>query len=144
MEKLPHQYHTNAVATPEGPVTISSPDLEDLSSQSPPQFGGPGGYWSPETLLMGALVDCFTLTWRAVAAHNKFEWTELSVSATGVLDRVERATQFTQATLSARLTVPAGTDAATAERLLHKSETGCLITASLKAEVSLATEIVEV
>jgi organic hydroperoxide reductase OsmC/OhrA len=40
------------------------------------QLGGPGGQWSPETLLVAAAAECFILTFRAVAA-----WRESSPSA---------------------------------------------------------------
>ena len=78
---------------------------------------------------------------RAIAKASKLEWTDIDCSVDGTLERVDRATRFTSITVSAQLTVTAGTDLARAERLLHKSEEACLITNSMTAETHLDTEI---
>ncbi|MGB3954288.1 MAG: OsmC family protein, partial [Brooklawnia sp.] len=97
MEKFPHSYRVSATAPPgDDPTTISTPDLPDLEGHSPPEFDGPAGYWSPETMLLGAVANCLVLTWRSVARVNKFEWTDLTVDVHGVLDRIDRVTRFTK------------------------------------------------
>jgi len=121
MQKYPHHYSASAVVAPTGPVTLSSPGLTVLTVESPPEFDGPGGFWSPETLLMGSVVNCLVLTWRSVAAHNGFPWLDLRVDAAGVLDRVDRVARFTEIRLAAQLDVPEGTDTQLAARLLHKA-----------------------
>ena len=62
MERLPHLYRVEASARPEGPVALDSSGLEALSTAPPVQYDGPGDRWSPETLFIGAVVDCFALT----------------------------------------------------------------------------------
>lgn len=142
MQDLPHHYHVNASAEADGNVTLKADDLPMLVTAPPAEFGGPGNQWSPETLLVGAIADCFILTFRAVARASKLEWTRLECSAEGVLERVERVTRFTTVTVRATLTVPAGTDSEKAERLLEKSEEACLITRSMLAESHLEAEII--
>jgi len=142
MQDLPHHYHVNASAEADGNVTIKADDLPQIVTAPPAEFGGPGDQWSPETLLVGAIADCFILTFRAVARASKVEWTRLECSAEGVLERVERVTRFTRVTVRATLTVPAGTDSDKAERLLEKSEEACLITRSMIAESHLDAEII--
>lgn len=142
MQDLPHHYHVNASAEADGNVTIKADDLPQIVTAPPAEFGGPGDQWSPETLLVGAIADCFILTFRAVARASKLEWTRLECSAEGVLERVERVTRFTRVTVRATLTVPAGTDSDKAERLLEKSEEACLITRSMNAESHLEAEII--
>jgi organic hydroperoxide reductase OsmC/OhrA len=143
MQDYPHHYSARASAGPAGDVEVASPELPTLRSGPPPQFGGPGGQWSPETFLVAAIVDCFILTFRAVARASKFEWRGLDAEIEGRLERVEHTTRFTGYTLRARLTVPPGTDAAKAKSLLEKAEHGCLISNSLNAPVALETSIVE-
>jgi len=70
--------------------------------RDPPERG-PGDRWSPETLLVGALADCFILTFRAVANASSLPWIRLRCEAEGVLDRVERMTRFTAVTLVPQL-----------------------------------------
>ena len=142
MDHYPHQYLAMAHAASAGAVEINSGGLEPLSSMPPPQFGGPGDSWSPETLLVAAVADCFILTFRAIARASKLEWSALECSAEGVLERVEGVTRFTGMTVRATLTVPAGTNVDKAQRLLEKSESVCLITQSMTATVHLQADII--
>lgn len=142
MQDLPHHYHVNASAEAEGNITLKAEDLPRIVTAPPAEFGGPGDQWSPETLLVGAVADCFILTFRAIARASKLEWTNLECSAEGVLDRVERVTRFTAFTVRATLTVPAGSDADKARRLLEKAEGACLVTRSMLAETHLEAEVI--
>jgi len=142
MQDLPHQYLVAAAASNSGNVTLSSSGVADLESAPPVEFGGPGDQWSPESLLVAAVVDCFVLSFRAIARASRLEWTSLDCEVDGTLDRVERSTQFTAFSVRAKLSVPAGTDASKAERLLQKAEQACLITNSLKAESHLEASVV--
>jgi uncharacterized OsmC-like protein len=58
-----------------------------------------------------------------------------------VLDRPERTTYFTLFNIHVVLRVPDGDRMEMAERLLEKAESICLVTASLKSETSLTTDI---
>ena len=141
MDAFPHHYQVQAAARAEGSVTIDSEHLPRLSTAPPPQFGGPGGQWSPETLLVAAVADCLILTFRAVARASKLAWLDLECSAEGVLDRVEGVSRFTEVRLHARLTLPAGGDIERGKHLLEKAEKGCLITNSLKTKPVLTADV---
>jgi organic hydroperoxide reductase OsmC/OhrA len=112
-------------------VALSAAGVSPLPTAAPAQFDGPGDQWSPEALLIGAVADCFVLTFRAVARASGLAWTGLRCYAVGRLDRVDGTTRFTELTLRAHLTVPDGTDKQKARRLLEKAEQGCLISNSL-------------
>ncbi len=141
MQGYPHHYLANATGGNQGSVVVSGEGLPDLDTQSPPQFGGPEGVWSPETMLSAAVANCFILSFRAIARASKFEWTSLECDVDGVLERPERSTFFTAFNIHAVLHVPDGSRTELAQRLLEKSEKICLITASLKAEIMLTTDI---
>lgn len=141
MQGYPHHYVVTAAGENEGSVMVSGDGLPDLETVSPPQFGGPEGIWSPETMLSGAVANCFILTFRAIARASKFEWTSLKVRVDGILDRPERVTFFTGFDIHASLTLPTDARLEMAERLLEKAEKICLVTASLKSEIVLTTEI---
>lgn len=143
MHPFPHHYRAHVDAKPDGPLSVRSGDLAEFSSLPPPEFGGPGGYWSPETLLMAAVGDCMMLTFRAIARASKFEWLALSAEVEGVLDRIEGNSRFTRIDTRVQLTVPRGADAGRARRLLEKAEQGCPISNSLTAARHLECEIVE-
>ncbi len=137
MQDLPHHYVVSASTTTDHSVKLSSQGLDDLSTAGPAEFGGPGDLWSPETLLVGAVADCFVLSFRAIARAARLDWNSLDCEAVGTLDKVERVTQFTQFDVKAELTVPAGTNEEKAHRLLEKAEKHCLVTNSMKASSEL-------
>ncbi|MBZ2168265.1 OsmC family protein [Marinobacter sp. F4216] len=141
MQELPHHYRAAAVAQPEGDVNLSSDGVQDIPSAPPPEFGGPGDKWSPESLLVASVADCFILTFRAIARASKLDWTSLTCDVEGTLERVERVTRFTQFVVRASLTVPEGVDEAKARRMLEKAEHNCLITNSLSAEKRLEVSV---
>lgn len=139
--ELPQNYVAAAAAKPAGNVTLTVENLPALESAPPKEFGGPGDKWSPEDLLTAAVADCFLLSFRAIAAASKFEWTDLQCSVTGKLDKVDRAIKFTDFNIVATLTIPAGADESRAQKLLEKSEGACFITNSLNCTAHLETHI---
>jgi organic hydroperoxide reductase OsmC/OhrA len=144
MHPYPHLYVAGAQGGTSGSVAVASPKLPDLHTAAPPEFDGPGGVWSPETLLCASVADCFILTFRAVSRVARLEWLHLECRVEGILDRVERASQFTRFTTFATLTVPAGTDVAKARESLERAERGCLIANSLRGERMLEAKVVAV
>ncbi len=141
MHDLPHLYSATASAQAEGDVRVEAKGLPALSTAAPAQFDGPGDRWSPEMLLVAAVADCVVLTFRAIARASKLAWNELSCEVEGTLDRVDRLMQFTHFTVRASLTVPPGTSVERADKLLRKAEETCLITRSLKGEVTLDAHV---
>lgn len=141
MQSFPHHYRVSARAGAEGDVSLTSSGLPALSSDGPAEFGGPGDRWSPETLLVGAVADCYVLSLRAVAKASSMPWTSISCQAEGKLDRVERTTRFTEVVLRIDLEIPREVDEAKADRLLEKAKTACLISNSLACPVLLEKTI---
>lgn len=137
MQAFPHIYFASALGTATDDVTLKGAGLPPLRSAAPAEFGGPGDRWSPETLLVAAIADCFILTFRAVAKAAKLPWISVTCDVDGTLDRVDRVTQFTEFNVRARLLVPEGTKVDEAHRLLEQAERVCLITNSLKATPKL-------
>jgi len=141
MQPFPHHYAVTAAGSVDGDVELTADRVAAFRSASPAEFDGPGDRWSPETLLTGAVADCFILTFRAVARASKLPWTSLRCDATGTLDRIDRTTQFTAFELRVRLGVPEGVDVDLARRVLEKAERGCLISNSLKGAVRLVMDV---
>src|SRR5580765_3701851 len=106
MQPFPHRYSVSATAGPSGDVALTGERLPRLLSASPREFDGPGDRWSPEALVVGAVADCFVLTFRSIATLSKLSWTMLTCTASGTLDRVDRVTQFTGFSVTALLEIP--------------------------------------
>ena len=131
---FPHRYQVNATAEPDGEVLLlTDGPPRPLRSLPPAAFGGPGDRWSPETLLVGAVADCFALTFRAIARIAKLPWVSLECEADGTLDRVDRVTQFTGFEIRAHLRIPRATTEEEARRVLQRAKDNCLVSHSLKA-----------
>lgn len=143
MQQLPHSYIVSANAESESNVTLSSDGLESVTSAPPEAFGGSGDLWSPETLLVAAVADCFILSFRAIARASAFSWSELQCSVDGTLDKVDRENRFVAFAMHASLTIGSDADDAKGEKLLHKAEQLCLITNSLIADSHLTVEVIK-
>ena len=141
MQQLPHHYSVAALGSAEGDVAVLAEGLPTLRSASPIEFGGPGNRWSPESLIVAAVADCFVLTFRAVAQASKLAWTTLHCEVDGELDRVDRVLRFTRFDLQVRLYVPPEIGEELAQRVLQKAKQACLITNSLNAETHLESSV---
>jgi organic hydroperoxide reductase OsmC/OhrA len=141
MQPFPHRYTVRAVTPQTGDVALRSDGLHDLPTDTPEAFNGPGNRWSPETLLVGAIVDCFALTFRAVAQASRLTWTSLDCEASGTLDRVSGVTRFTDVDLRVKLDVPHAADLERARKVVEKSERNCLVANSLTAAMHFENEI---
>ena len=142
MEPFPHHYTATASGDKANShITVTASDLPDLTTNAPAEFGGPGNQWSPESLLMAAVADCFVLTFRAIAQGSKLEWNQIQCQATGTLDRIERKPQFTEIQLHVTVTPQGDIGTERLQRILEKAEDSCLITNSLSATVSMTSDI---
>lgn len=141
MHPYPHTYVAGAAGTVAGMVAVSSGAAPALETAPPPEFDGPEGVWSPESLLCAAVADCFILSFRGVSRAARMSWVRLECRVEGVLERVERQSQFTRFRTIAHLVVPEGTDPERARHLLEQAEAGCLVANSLRGARSLETEV---
>ncbi len=142
MQAYPHRYVVAAHGADGGMVSLTAPGLPTLETAPPPEFDGPGGVWSPESMLVAAVADCFILTFRSVARAVRFDWLGVECRVEGVLDRVSGVSRFTRFSTVARLTVAPGADIDKARALLERAEKLCLISNSLSAERHLELEVV--
>jgi len=143
MKPYPHTYSVSAHGSVTGTVPVSSPGVADIHTAPPPEFDGPGDVWSPETLLVAAVANCFILTFRGVSRAARFNWEQLDCQVDGLLERVTGVTQFSKFTTCATLTVSAGADHAKAQELMERAEKICLVANSLRGERHLQAQVVE-
>ena len=141
MQEFPHLYVVSASNDGSPRVQLESKGLDGLESSAPAEFGGPGDRWSPETLMMAAVADCFILTFKAIAAASRFDWSHIQCEATGRLERIDRVTRFTHIATRAILDISDESLRERAVELLHKAEKNCLVANSLSAEKELQAEV---
>ena len=141
MHPFPHRYAITSSVRPDTDILLESEGLPPLSTAAPPEFDGPGGKWSPETLMVAAVADCYLLTFRGIAKASRMPWVSISVKCQGTLERPGTFTQFTRFDLHATLMLPPDVSEDQARRILMRAEETCLITRSLKGETHLDVEI---
>ena len=81
-----HEYETSMVWSEGRKGRAEAPGLPPLDFASPPEFGGPGGTWTPEHAFVTAATSCILLTFVAIADFSKLAFRSLSASARGKLE----------------------------------------------------------
>jgi organic hydroperoxide reductase OsmC/OhrA len=137
MQPFPHRYVVSSTVTPAGASLVMSDGIPSLPTAMPPEFDGTPGLWSPETLLVAAMANCFALTFRGIARASKMPWVDMSVTCDGTLERPDHVTQFTRFDLHASVVLAPEVNEEQARRILARAEETCLIARSLKAETHL-------
>lgn len=141
MKPFPHEYSVNVSGSAVGDLEVQAAGLPVLLGAAPVEFDGPGSRWSPETLLVAAVANCFVLTFRAMARSMELPWSSVRCEVCGTVDRHEQQPQFTEFYIHAHVILPPGRRADLATRALEKSKEGCLIANSLKAASRLEIQI---
>ena len=142
MAALPHSYTSQSKALAEGDIQVSVEGLGPQIIAPPANFGGPGDVWSPEDLQSAAISSCFCLSFRAIARAAKLPWQSISASVELVLDKSERGIVFTEIHNRVTIELLNDDDAELADKLLHKAEKSCFISASMTAKSSLTISMV--
>jgi len=112
-----------------------------LEFSVPPEFGGEGGNWTPEHLLLGSVASCFVATFRGMAEKSNLEFQTIEVAVEGVIEKREGSLRFTKIVLRPKALICREEDRARAGRLLEKAEHGCLIARSLSSEFELQPQV---
>jgi peroxiredoxin-like protein len=144
VQPYPHQYTVTGAALPgPGSISIRTTGAPVLVTSLPAEFDGPGDQWSPESLLVAAAADCYLFTFRGIATKSRLAWTQVSVVATGTLDRIDNASRFTHISLRVQLELPEQANIELARRVATRAEETCLVTRSLSATTSLSVSLVQ-
>lgn len=132
---FPHRY----AVTVEG-RRLLAPPRAPIAIGAPPQFGGTEEVWSPEELLVGAVLECLWTTFEAYARHGGLEVRAWHGTGVGVLDKGRGGPTFTSITLTVEMAV-AASDEERARQTLARAEDHCLVTRALSVPVSVVANI---
>jgi organic hydroperoxide reductase OsmC/OhrA len=119
---------------------LMAPPRALIPAGAPPQFGGSDQVWSPEELLVAAVLECLWTTFEAFARRDGLVVRSYSGAGTGVLDRAAGGPAFTSIDLSVDLMVEAGEEAR-ARALLGSAEKHCIISHALCVPVNLSATV---
>jgi len=102
-----------------------------ITGAIPPEFGGPGGGFSPEELYALALTNCFTATFKVIAEKSRLSYESIRVEGDLTVDLGEDKRPW-MARIDLSATLEGTDDAEKAKRILEKASTSCLILNSVK------------
>jgi organic hydroperoxide reductase OsmC/OhrA len=131
--------HHSSVSLEDG-LLIADPRPR-IPAGAPPQFGGTDGVWSPEELLVAAVLLCLKTTFDAYARRDSLEVRDWRGTGTGVLEKSPTGPAFTAVQLRVQLRVAPG-DEERARKLLDTAEHHCIISNAIKAPVLLEASVV--
>lgn len=107
-----------------------------ITGGAPPQFGGSDKMWSPEELLVSAVVLCLKTTFDAYAKREALGAYQFHADATGMLEKSRAGPLLSSVRQHVDLIVDQGAEEK-AKELLLRAERDCIIARSIKATVSL-------
>jgi len=118
-----------------GMMTVAGKPPVEVAT--PPEFKGHDGIWSPEDLYVASVKSCIMTTFLAFAGRAGIAFEEYESEAEGVLEFVDGKFLFTRITVRPRIVLRPGEDRAKAEEILRKVEADCLISNSIRTEVTI-------
>lgn len=107
--------------------------------------GGPGAeldQWNPEDLLGLALTTCHTLTFLALARKVGLDVRAVDTDVDVILEKGQHTMEVTKIRLTAKVTVPPGTDTDKVVKFYDKAHKYCYVAASIKSEVEHNVQVV--
>jgi len=132
-----YRYVTSLRWTGEKKGTMTVEGKPSVDVATPPEFKGHEGIWSPEDLYVASVNVCVMSTFLAFAGRASLDFAEYESEAEGLLDLVEGRFLFTKIVVRPRITLRSTADRARAEEILHKAEEHCLVSNSIRTEVTL-------
>ena len=138
-----HTYTTAIRWAQDRKGVLSSQGMPDIEVATPPEFpGGHPGIWSPEHMFVAAAEICLMTTFLAIAEKSKLEFIKYSSEAVGTLEKTEAGFLMTRILIRPKVVVPKETRADRVMKIVEMAEKHCLISNSMKTEVSIDPQIV--
>jgi organic hydroperoxide reductase OsmC/OhrA len=136
------RYEIRGSTLPHRRVRLTSDGKAPLEAATPPEFrGGTPGVWSPEDLLVAAVVSCYAVTLESIAGRRGVELRHVEVTGAGhVTRRAEGRIGFVVIELAVEVTVTPGLEHE-AERAAQSAKQACLVAHALEIPVELELRI---
>ena len=140
---LQEHYYEVDVNWKEGRIgELSSPVLESkIECATPPEFtNGVPNIWSPEHLFAASINSCYMATFLAIAENLKLPFTSFECKTVCKLEKADNKFQITEAVITPVVRLENNELQDKAIRVLEKSKQNCLVTNSIKTEITLTPQ----
>ena len=132
-----YRYVTSVRWTGEKKGEMAAAGKTPVVVATPPEFKGHEGIWSPEDLYVASVNVCVMSTFLAFAGRAPLDFSGYESEAEGLLELVDGQFRFTKIVVRPRISLRSEGDRAAAEEILHKAERHCLVSNSIRTEVTL-------
>jgi len=138
-----HTYTTAVEWTREKRAALSSQGMPTIEVATPANFpGGHEGIWSPEHLYTAAAEICLLTTFLSFAERAKLAFLSYKSEADGIMEKVEKSLLMSRIHIKPTIVVANETDRDEALKLIERAERYCLISNSMKSEVTIEPVVV--
>ncbi len=135
-------YSTSVVWEKGVEAVLSAPGKPDIRVSTPPEFKGPEGNWTPESLFVAAVETCLLFTFLALARSRKLEFVSYRSQAEGLLEPVYGKQVVSRVKVRPTIAVKRAEDVDSARQIVGRMEPNCFISNSIDAEVIVEAEVV--
>ena len=125
------------------PARLESQNGSTADYSPPVEFGGPEGPFTPEDAFVASANMCFQIVFVGIAKNLGIEVLEYSCEAVGRLETVDGTRCFQSIDLRPEILVSNGTDRSKVEKALQATKPRCLVTNSMKSQVTVSPVIRE-
>ena len=126
------------------PARLESQNGSSVDYSPPVEFGGTEGPMTPEDAFVASANMCFQIVFVGIAKNLGVEVLGYSCEAVGRLETVDGARCFQSIHLTPEIIVAKGTDRSRVEKALEATKPRCLVTNSMKSQVTMSAVIREV
>lgn len=132
-----YRYSVSVRWTGERKGALAAAGKPPVEVATPPEFKGHEGIWSPEDLYVASVNVCIMSTFLAFAERAGLAFDKYESEAEGLLEFVDDRLLFTKIVVRPRIALRSAEDRAKADEILQKAERNCLVSNSIRTEVTL-------
>jgi organic hydroperoxide reductase OsmC/OhrA len=122
-------------------VLLEAKGKPSIDIATPPDFGGPEGFWSPEELFVSSINTCVLTTFLFFAQRQNVKFLSYQTEAEGTVEMVEGVLMFTRVIVRPIIEVEDQQTAAAIRQTLEKAEKYCLISSSVNTQVTVEPRV---
>lgn len=122
-------------------VLLEAEGKPSIEVATPPEFGGPEAFWNPEDLFVSSVNICILTTFLFFAQRQNVKFLSYQTEAEGTVEMVEGVLMFTRVIVRPIIEVEDQQTAAAIQQTLEKAEKYCLISSSVKTQVTVEPRV---
>ena len=114
---------------------LSSTGKQPVEIACPPEFGGPGGFWSPEDLLVASVEVCIMTTFLHLIGRRKIELGSYASQTDGAAGLEQGEFRFVRVNVAVEIEIPHEGDRKETISCIEAAGEQCMVSRSLRCPV---------